>query len=172
MKKLIFLLFIAFSFPAQAWQKIIVVSGYAFTEDRQSVDSVAKGFSKVNDTIFKSAYEQFSFELNNYYSDAPQIEFIDIKGFYKGYISGAERYLNSIAARYKADLILWPELEYMVEAQTFNIQVNGYNLKENLEWPVLMSEIARVDLNNYLEEVYVQLMFEVLNEAEPLESIK
>ena len=72
-------------------------------------------------------------------------------------------FLKEMAPSTTKDLVVFGSLELDVMKQSITVQIEGYDGQNNTDWLVIMSPFSTRSLP-YLTEVYIQLVFDLLNE--------
>lgn len=165
------------SIPAMAsdeWHKIIIVKPEVIIVGSHQ-PTLLQQMQRISDAGYDKAVEQVINQLPRYYPVQPKIEFYSKTDFYQRLDGEGSFFLKQLAPQGQNDLVLSGHFEFDVDTNKVTVQIDGYDGNNKTDWLVLMSPFSQKSLG-YLEEIYIQLIFDLLNEPtthglKPLEKV-
>ncbi|MFT4925929.1 MAG: hypothetical protein ACI8WB_002024 [Phenylobacterium sp.] len=148
---------------ADSWLKIIVVAPKVTLLGPLNANEQQR-LNQINQTSFSKAVAHLKSQLALYYPTEPLIEPYQGNDFYQRQDEQGDFFLRQLAPSKSKDLILSGQFESDPQSGLINLKIDGYDGQKKTSWSVYMSPFSPGSLT-YLEEIYSQLFFEVLNEA-------
>jgi len=165
MTKIIYSLFLILVFTpitGNAWEKIKYIAPEFIYEDEASKKAI-KLIDEANQESFEKAIKEVKAILPSYYTLSPVFEeFID-SGFYQQQDINGSVYLAKLVNNKKNELMLFGQLEYDDLDNKVIASISGYDSVNRTQWKVVMTKFKLAYLKD-LKEVYIQLIFDLLNE--------
>ncbi len=149
---------------AHNWQKIIIVIPEVLVDETVSASEKRLLTQTSNDT-FRRAMTGFTAELNRYFTLIPEFKFYHEDDFYHRYDSEGAVFLQQIAPSNHNDMVIFGHIELDSSSRQLTVQIDGYDGKNSTDWLVLSAPFKQSALS-YLEEIYIQLVFDLLNEQQ------
>jgi len=102
-------------------------------------------------------------------SELPEFFPIDEENFYLEVEEKDTLYLKNVAKKYSSDIVIFSTLELDRHERIFFVYLNAYDARKGkgFKWSVVTLNIS-IDHIDMLDEIYAQMIFEMMNEAEPL----
>jgi hypothetical protein len=155
---------------AFGWENIVIVEPNVIIY--QGNCSSLEFVDKIKDiNIFLEAVSLFKIELKDYLVQIPVIKSIKAPdGFYEKLEAESEDFLKRFIMEKNESLLISSNVQIDCSDETFEVEFMGFdiNISGGLLYSVIQAPVSLKDVY-YLEELYIQSLFEVLNEDMPFQ---